>query len=151
MLKPPVMARPFGQVVEPVRTKSASSLQKNVGLKISMKGHWATPIGSWACAPGARAGPAEPAKARMAARAETAISRMPDGFMEDFLANCMANFMAPPLVASGLVISALSLSRQGVMRNRTMACPREPGCAIVTHGALHAARPTSIPMKPPQY
>jgi hypothetical protein len=38
MFMPPVIARPFGHVVEPVRMKSASSFQKNVGLKISMYG-----------------------------------------------------------------------------------------------------------------
>src|SRR3569833_2943081 len=50
MLSPPAMARPLGQLVAPVRTTSASSLQKNVGLKISRNGSLATWIGSAACA-----------------------------------------------------------------------------------------------------
>ena len=79
MLMPPVIARPFGHVVEPVRMKSASSFQKNVGLKISMYGSAATSMGAVDCAVCAWSERTAPARA--ATPATMAISSVPDDFM----------------------------------------------------------------------
>src|SRR5436190_1088567 len=75
MVKPPAMARPLGQVIEPIRVKSASSLQKNVGLKISMNGSCAISIGGVDCAVWARG------ESQAAASARAAIRNDPAGFM----------------------------------------------------------------------
>src|SRR5687767_6508663 len=91
MLTPPPIARPFGQVDEPLRTVSASSFQKKVGLKISMNGRSATWTGCWAvCAPH---GAADAAKVR------TAISNEPVDFMMPLCAP--KPFSLPEPVAAG--------------------------------------------------
>jgi hypothetical protein len=77
MLSPPPIARPFGQVDEPIRTVSASSFQKKVGLKISMNGRSAVWAGGWAvCAPDGAAD---------AAKVKAAISNEPVDFMMPLL------------------------------------------------------------------
>src|SRR5687767_13657040 len=126
MLTPPPIARPFGQVDEPVRMVSASSFQKKVGLKISMNGRSATWTGVWAvCAPD---GTADAAKVRVA------ISHEPVDFMTPLYVR-PSLFNVQIFLTSRVLFPGGSLSRRGYIRKRPMAATAR------SRGACGQSRP----------